>query len=300
VVREELVQALGLLELELDFTEEGMELIDKQKVEELFKRGISDLSQLLNTYKFGRVWKEGVRVALVGAPNAGKSSLLNALLKENRAIVTDIPGTTRDYIEEKMIIDGVLFRLIDTAGFRKTENPIEKEGVRRTWNVVDKADIVVLVHDCTKPLSDEEKELLETELTANQEKLFIYANNKIDLNTEQQPPKLIPHKGVFIETSAKDNVGIESLKNALVMKMLIKTPVENKETVTITNERHYSALLKAKESLSSSLESLRSRESGEFIALNLRVAIDSIGEIIGVVTTEDILNNIFSKFCIGK
>jgi tRNA modification GTPase len=300
VVREELVHALGLLELELDFTEEGIELIDKQKVEELFKHGISDLAKLLSTYKYGRVWKEGVRVALVGAPNAGKSSLLNALLKDDRAIVTDIPGTTRDYIEENMIIDGVLFRLIDTAGLRKTEDQIEKEGVRRTWNVMDKADVVVLVHDSTKLLSDEEKELLESEHTANEDKLVIFANNKIDLKTEQHPQKFVAKTGIFLETSAVNNAGIESLKNALVTNILAKAQVENKESVTITNERHYSALLRAKESLSSSLESLQSGESGEFIALNLRTAIDSIGEIVGVVTTEDILNGIFSKFCIGK
>jgi len=300
MVRDELVQALGLLELELDFTEENIELIDKQKVIDLFKRGISDLSNLLDTYQFGRIWKEGVKVALIGAPNAGKSSLLNALLKENRAIVTDIPGTTRDYIEERMIVDGVLFRLIDTAGLRKTENQIEKEGVLRTWDIVNKADVIVLVHDSTKLLSDEELELLETEQTVNEKKMVIFANNKIDLKNEQQLQKIGPKNGIFLETSALNNTGIDNLKHTLVDNIISKARATDKESTTITNERHYSALLRAKESLSCSLESLLSGESGEFIAQNLRAAIDSIGEIIGVITTEDILNSIFSKFCIGK
>ena len=142
IVREQLVQSLGLLELELDFSEEGIALIDKKKVENLFKLGILEIDQLIKTYKYGKVWREGVRVALVGVPNAGKSSLLNALLKEDRAIVTDVPGTTRDFIEEKMTIAGVLFRMIDTAGLRETEDTVEKEGVHRTWKVIKGSDIM--------------------------------------------------------------------------------------------------------------------------------------------------------------
>jgi tRNA modification GTPase len=135
-VREQLMQSLGLLELELDFSEEGMALIDKNKVENLFKTTILEMDKLIRTYKYGKVYREGVRIALVGIPNAGKSSLLNALINEDRAIVTDIPGTTRDFIEEKLIIEGVLFRLIDTAGLRETEEMVEKEGVHRTWKVI--------------------------------------------------------------------------------------------------------------------------------------------------------------------
>ena len=226
--------------------------------------------------------------------------------------MTDIPGTTRDYIEERMIVDGVLFRLIDTAGLRKTENQIEKEGVLRTWDIVNKADVIVLVHDSTKLLSDEELELLETEQTVNEKKestptiktvekkMVIFANNKIDLKNEQQLQKIGPKNGIFLETSALNNTGIDNLKHTLVDNIISKARATDKESTTITNERHYSALLRAKESLSCSLESLLSGESGEFIAQNLRAAIDSIGEIIGVITTEDILNSIFSKFCIGK
>jgi tRNA modification GTPase len=300
-VREQLVQSLGLLELELDFSEEGIALIDKTKVERLFTLGIGEIDQLLITYKYGKVWREGVRVALVGVPNTGKSSLLNSLLKEDRAIVSNVPGTTRDFIEEKMAIEGVLFRMIDTAGLRKTEDRVEKEGVHRTWKIIKGSDIVVLVHDCTKTITHEEINFLETIIEknkANQE--FIIANNKIDLENEIIPLKYLPENTTVVRTSAVNNIGIEGLKEALFKKVTDKTRAGSKESVVITNERHYSALLKAKESLTSALYSLTTGESEEFIAVDLRTAIDSIGEIIGLVTTEDILNNVFSKFCIGK
>ena len=300
-VREQLVQSLGLLELELDFSEEGVALIDKTKVERLFTLGIGEIDQLLNTYKYGKVWREGVRVALVGVPNAGKSSLLNSLLKEDRAIVSNVPGTTRDFIEEKMTIAGVLFRMIDTAGLRETEDRVEKEGVHRTWKIIKGSEIIVLVHDSTKTMTHDETNFLETIIKENKDNQeFIIANNKIDLEYEKIPYKYIPENTIVVRTSAVNNMGVEELKEALFKKVIDKTQAGSKESVVITNERHYSALLKAKESLTSALYSLTTGESEEFIAVDLRTAIDSIGEIIGLVTTEEILNNIFSKFCIGK
>jgi tRNA modification GTPase len=300
-VRNQLVESLGLLELELDFSEEGIALIDKKKVENLFTLGILELNQLIKTYKYGKVWREGVRVALVGVPNAGKSSLLNALLKENRAIVTSIPGTTRDFIEEKMTISGILFRMIDTAGLRETEDIVEKEGVQRTYKIIKGSDIVVLVHDSTKLITQDESSFLESMRKENKNRQgFLIVNNKIDLKKESMPFKNIPENTSVVETSAVNIVGIERLKDALYKKILDKTQAETNESVIITNERHYSALLKAEQRLSSALESLKTGESEEFIAIDLRAAIDSIGEIVGIVTTEDILNSIFSKFCIGK
>ncbi|RPI04332.1 MAG: tRNA uridine-5-carboxymethylaminomethyl(34) synthesis GTPase MnmE [Ignavibacteriae bacterium] len=299
LVRDQLVQSLGLLELELDFSEEGIALIDKKKVENLFNLGILEIDQLLNTYKYGKVWREGVRVVLVGVPNAGKSSLLNSLLKEDRAIVTNIPGTTRDFIEEKMTIEGVLFRMIDTAGLRETTDLIEKEGVNRTWKIIKGADIIVLVHDSTKTLTDDENIFLETIKNWDRQD-FVIVNNKIDIRNDKTPQYHFPEKTRVVETSAMNHTGIENLKEVLLDKVLDKSEEDYKEAVIITNERHYTALSKAKQSLMSALKSLKSNESEEFIAVDLRSAIDSIGEIIGLVTTEDILNNIFSKFCIGK
>ena len=298
-VREQLVQSLGLLELELDFLEEGIALIDKNKVENLIKLGISEIDGLIKTYKYGKVWKEGVKVALIGVPNAGKSSLLNALLKEDRAIVTDIPGTTRDFIEEKMIIEGILFRMIDTAGLRETEDIVEKEGVNKTWKVISGSDILVLVHDCTKKITSDELKLID-KIRKENNKGIIIACNKIDLQIKKLSDEDISKDIHIIETSSINNTGIEKLKHELFKKVLDKANIESKESVVITNERHYSALLKALHSLNSALKSLKGGESEEFIAVDLRRAIDSIGEIVGIVTTEEVLNNIFSKFCIGK
>ena len=301
IVREQLVQSLGLLELELDFSEENIELIDRIKVENLFKLEILEIDQLLKTYKYGKVCREGVRVALVGIPNAGKSSLLNTLLKEDRAIVTNIPGTTRDFIEEKMTIAGVLFRMIDTAGLRETEESIEKEGVNRTWKVIQKADIIVFVHDCTKLMVQDEVKYIESILKENKNNQeIIIANNKVDLQNKILPLQRISEKISVIDTSASNNADVERLKDELFKKVLDNAQIESSESVIITNERHYSALLNAKKSLTAALDSLKKGKSEEFVAIDLRVTIDSIGEIIGLVTTEDIINNIFSKFCIGK
>ena len=299
IVREKLLQSLGIIELELDFSEEGIALIDKKKVENLFKLGILEIDHLLRTYKYGKVWREGVIVALIGLPNAGKSSLLNVMLKENRAIVTEVPGTTRDFIEEKITIEGVLFRMIDTAGIRETEDVIEKEGIYKTWKIIQRSDIIVLVHDSSKAIAKDEINILET-IKKEKRKKLIVANNKIDLQVKKTQFEGILKEILVVETSAIDNTGIERLKDVLFQKVLGQTQVESKESVIITNVRHYFALMNTKQSLTSALNTLKKGESEEFIAVDLRAAIDSLGEIIGIVTTEDILNNIFSKFCIGK
>jgi|WetSurMetagenome_2_1015567.scaffolds.fasta_scaffold07246_4 tRNA modification GTPase len=296
-IRDQLIQSIGLLELELDFLEDDIELINREKIDESIKFGILEIEKLIDTYKYGKVLREGVRVALVGMPNAGKSSLLNVLLHEDRAIVTNIPGTTRDFIEEKILISGILFRIIDTAGLRPTEDTIEQEGIKRTWKIAQTSDIIVLVHDCTKSITRIELELIEyIRKNHSQCNLFI-ANNKKDLQMEKA---LVDIQERIIDTSTLSHEGIEQLLDEMKKNVLENEQTDSRESVTITNERHYSALLKAKEGLSASLESSRLKKSGEFIALDLRRAIDAIGEIIGLVTTEDILNSIFSKFCIGK
>jgi len=299
-IQDQLVKAAGLIELELDFVEEDIELVDKKKFQEMIETEIIMIEKLLDTFKYGRVWREGVRVALVGIPNAGKSRLLNALLQEERAIVTSIPGTTRDFIEERIVISGVLFRIIDTAGLRQTEDSIEQEGVKRTWKIAKNSDVIVLIHDSTSFITNDELDLIGYFQQNFPEIYLIIANNKIDLK-ERKSIDNDEIKGIqIVGTSALSHEGIEPLKIGLERYILEKTQSDNRESVTITNERHYNALLRAKEGLTSSLESLKSGESEEFIALDLRRAIEAIGEIIGVITTEDILNDIFLKFCIGK
>jgi tRNA modification GTPase len=299
-IRNQLIESVSVIELELDFVEEGIELIDKQKVGDLLNNSLKEIEGLISSYKYGKVWRDGVRVALIGAPNAGKSSILNVLLNEERSIVTDIPGTTRDFIEEKLIIGGVLFRMIDTAGLRKAKDPIEREGVKRTLKVIKESDILVLVHDSTKLLNKDEIEFIEDVKKHRHRKRLIIINNKCDLRSKVSLQQAIVADYTVIATSAVDHTGIEALKGLLVKDILFNTGAENKESITITNERHYTALVRAREGISLSIDSLKSGESEEFIAVNLRQAIDSIGEIIGIVTTEDILDNIFSKFCIGK
>jgi tRNA modification GTPase len=187
--------------------------------------------------------------------------------------------------------------MVDTAGLRETEDVVEKEGVLRTWKVIRGSDVVVFVHDSTQAITREELQLLEK---IKKHKEIIIANNKIDLQANNLPDDFVSKYTLLIETSATNNVGIEQLKDSLFNVVIGSTRSETRESVIITNERHYSALLKAKHSMTSAIDSLKNGKSEEFIAVDLRSAIESIGEIIGLVTTEEILNSIFSKFCIGK
>lgn len=304
-VRDQLVDTIGLLELELDFAEDGFEFLDKSRVAKQIENSISQLDDLLSSYSVGKVYRDGVKVVLAGAPNVGKSSLLNTLLRENRAIVTDTPGTTRDTIEETITIDGLLFNITDTAGLRKTNDPIEKEGVRRTDERIANCDLLLLMFDSSASLSDEERiqaeGLIEKIKQAGATPILVL--NKIDLKTQrngffkkESALSALP----IAKISAKTTEGLDELKKLIVNTALHGKKAVSESGITITNARHYSALLKANESLKLSLGSLNSKQSGEFIALDLRAALDSLGEIIGAVTTDDILNKIFSAFCIGK
>lgn len=302
-IRNDLVETAGLIELELDFVEEGIVLTDKEKLETQLGRTIAEINALMETYKYGKVVREGLKVALIGAPNAGKSSLLNALLDESRAIVTDIPGTTRDFIEERLIIGHGMFCVTDTAGLRETNETIEKEGIRRTWKIVEDSDIVVFVHDTTKEFSSEETGYMQKIRTVNPRALrVILADNKYDLRKEKIGDfHWIASENVrIVQTSAITSRGIDGLRNALLDEIPKDTPYEGRESAIITNGRHYSALMRAGERLEAALSSLERKLSGEFVALDVRAALDALGEIVGIVTTESIINDIFAKFCIGK
>ena len=292
-MREQLVGALGLLELELDFVEEDVEFVDKAKFTAHIKNVIIEIENLLSTYKKGKMWREGVQVALVGPPNAGKSSLLNALLNEERSIVSHVPGTTRDFIEEKITIEGLLFRIIDTAGLRHTEDSIEKEGVRRTRKIIEDSDIVVLVHDCTVPFSEDEKALME-------KKTGLLALNKVDLNPEINIGQFTRPNWTLFATSALKRNGLNKLRNGLASSFNDPLLPYASETFVISNQRHFLALERTGQHVKSALISLEEKKSNEFIAVDIRSAIDAIGEIVGFVTSEEMLNSVFSKFCIGK
>lgn len=288
-LREQLINASSSVELGLDFAEEDIEFIDNSALLKIINSIIAEIDKLLATYSFGRVMRDGVNVALVGKPNVGKSSLLNYMLKESRAIVSHIPGTTRDVIREEVSIDGILFRLFDTAGIRMSNDDIEKEGVFRSREAVKNADLVLFINDVEQGLSTELYKELE-KLVAP--KNIITVMNKIDL-IEGISPK------ADVALSAKSGFGTENLFRIMIEKTL-GTNNYSEKTVLVSNLRHYRCLKKAIGCLGSTLVTIKENLSGEYISVDLRAAAVSLGEIIGDVTTDDILNNIFSKFCIGK
>jgi len=305
-VRDQLIEVIGLLELELDFAEDGYEFTEKSRVAGQLRSAISQINDLLLTYSIGRTYRDGVKVALAGAPNVGKSSLLNALLQEDRAIVTDVPGTTRDIIEESISLGGLLFDLSDTAGLRNTQDPVEQEGVRRAEERLSNCDILVLMLDGTRPVGDEEATAINRLASAIElrEARCIFVLNKLDVMDLQKNPILevehITAKHDVVKISAKTHQGLEALKDLLVRSALRGMPPRSEGGVIITSARHFSALERTVKSLTLALETVEAGRSGEFVAVDLRTGLDALGEIIGVISTEDILNSIFSRFCIGK
>lgn len=289
VLRQSLLDTLSFLELELDFAEEEVEFVARGELTQKIISIIENIDNLLKTYSFGKVIRDGVNVAIVGKPNVGKSSLLNYLLKESRAIVSHIPGTTRDIIREEISIDGILFKLYDTAGIRFSEDIIEIEGVRRSNEAIVNSDIVLFVNDVEQGISED----LYKELIALKTKdRIIKVVNKIDLGRGDNVVDAV-------EISALTGQGIDNLIATMREIALIHNNYSEK-SVMVSNIRHYQCLKTAKNSLENSLSSIDQMLSGEFITVDLRIAADSLGEIIGEVTSEDVLNNIFSKFCIGK
>lgn len=288
-LRNSLINTSSLIELELDFAEEDLEFVSFQQVLNQLDEIENEIDKLISTYSFGRIMKDGINVALVGKPNVGKSSLLNYLLKEKRAIVSEIPGTTRDIIREEVNIDGMLFTLFDTAGIRITEDEIEREGVNRSVETIKNADVVVFLNDAQKGIS---KSLHEKLKTITDEKRILTVLNKIDLSPNQEI-------NCDAKISAKTGEGIDSLFSILKKKATGAETYSEKSAI-VSNMRHYEALKRAKQFLQNAKNSIQLKLSGEFIAVDLRNAESSLGEIIGRVTSEDILNNIFMKFCIGK
>ncbi len=288
-LREELINSSSLIELELDFVEENIEFVSLEQIKKKLEGIIKEIDALLESYTFGRIIRDGVNVALVGKPNVGKSSLLNYMLKESRAIVSHIPGTTRDVIREEVSINGILFRLYDTAGIRFTEDTVEKEGVTRSRNAVKNSDIVIFIYDVNSGYA---AGLYKEILKLIPEERIIKLLNKIDLNRKSNIPS-------DVKISALTGEGINDLFQLLETKAMGSKSYTEKNAV-VSNLRHFEALKKSKESLIRAIDSIDKKFSGEFIAVDLRSAENSLGEIIGKVTSDDILNNIFSHFCIGK
>lgn len=291
-LRDQLLHITSLLELELDFSDhEDLEFADRSELIALAKTIEEKVSSLLNSFKLGNAIKHGVPVAIVGKTNAGKSTLLNALVGEERALVSDINGTTRDTIEDIVNIAGTLFRFIDTAGIRRTDDIVETMGIERTFQTIAKADIVLWVIDA-QDSKDMLKELEQQMRQHCDSKKLICVFNKTDLQTPQFIPKGID----TVSISAKKNIGMDKLRDLLK----VSTDTAPTEDVIVSNIRHYEALCEARTSLKRAQSGLINHLSGEFVSQDLRACIQSLSEIVGDITSQSVLNNIFSHFCIGK
>ena len=296
-LRERLLKFSALIELELDFSQEDVEFADRKQFYVLINELQGSTDKLINSFRLGNVIRNGVSVAIVGKPNAGKSTLLNRLLNENRAIVSDIPGTTRDTIEEVINIDGILFRLIDTAGIRQhTTDTIETAGIERSLEKMREADIVLYLFDVR---NDKVEEVQEWCMEAKKLdiKYLLVANKTDELEETKARQKLSALEHVIF-ISAKQNLHIEVLREKMV-DTVIQGQVQPENTI-ITNARHYHALKEVSRSLSEIKRGLDDKLPGDLLALDIRRCLHYLGEITGEITNEDQLDYIFSKFCIGK
>jgi tRNA modification GTPase len=297
-LRDRLTNVCADIEAYIDFPEDEIEAASEKELLGLMRGIGKELRTLLKTYDEARFFREGLYTAIVGRPNVGKSSLLNALLKKERAIVTEIPGTTRDVIEECLNIKGLPLRIMDTAGIREVEDMAEREGVKRSLKSIDNADLVIAILDQSEPLQPEDFDIIEKVKNKN----TIFVLNKCDLQKNDKkslPAGVVNPLSCILEVSATRGDGLEELKESIFSSCL-RDWKEEREGVVVTNIRHKLSIEKAEASVGRAVDALTGDQPLEIVALELREALDSLGEIVGVVTTEDILNKIFSDFCIGK
>jgi tRNA modification GTPase len=299
ILRDGLKELCAHLEAYIDFPEDDIETASKENMLGSMKEIEKELQKLLKTYDEARFFREGLSTAIVGRPNVGKSSLLNALLQKDRAIVTALPGTTRDVIEEYLNINGLPLRIMDTAGIRDVQNIAEKEGVKRSLQSIENADIVIAVFDESEPLKDEDFEVIEKIKGKN----AIIVLNKCDLSSACDKVALASRLGLYdspvLNISAIRGDGLEELKDRIFNSSL-KDWKEEREGILITNLRHKIAIENAIASLRRAVSGFKEKNPLEIVALELRDSLDRLGEIVGAVTTEDILDSIFKNFCIGK
>ncbi len=305
-LREELLNFASLIELELDFAEEDVEFADRTQFKELLTRIEFVLKRLIDSFAVGNVIKNGIPVAIVGEPNVGKSTLLNALLNEDRAIVSDIAGTTRDTIEDELVINGIGFRFIDTAGIRETKDVVESIGIKKTFEKIEQAQVVLYLSESQKSKVKSDELTIEIEKVKNKysNKTIVAIINKVDLLSNEEVRHIKEQLSTFdfqlstIFISAKQKTGIDELKNQL-LSFVNTGALRNNETI-VTNTRHYDSLLKALEEIQKVRFGLDSGLSSDLMAIDIKQALYYFGEITGEVTNDELLGNIFANFCIGK
>ena len=299
-LREELLNFASLIELELDFAEEDVEFADRFQFKDLVERIRFVLKRLIDSFAVGNVIKNGIPVAIVGEPNVGKSTLLNALLNEERAIVSAIAGTTRDTIEDELVIEGIGFRFIDTAGIRETKDLVERIGIKKTFEKMKQAQVIVLLFSAEEFKTESKRLKVEIEKIKNRFPLkpLIIIANKIDTLNDSELKTLKSEFENLHLLSAKSGVGVESLKEKLI-GFVNTGALRNNETI-VTNTRHYDSLLKAFQEINSVKAGLETGISGDLLAIDVRQALFHFGEITGEITSDDLLGNIFANFCIGK
>ena len=299
-LRQELLNFASLIELELDFSEEDVEFADRQQFEDLLQRIVKVLKYLIDSFSTGNVIKNGVPIAIVGAPNVGKSTLLNALLNEEKAIVSTIAGTTRDSIEDEITIEGVKFRFIDTAGIRQTNDTVEAIGIEKTFKKIAQSQVVLQLFDGSK-ISDETysdiKNQIEKKLSQYPDKQQLIVVNKIDTSNMKTVKKCFDQYD-YLTISAKTGEGVEALKKQL-FGLVQMGKLHNNDTI-ITNARHYDALRQALDNIQKVQNGLKIGLSGDLLAIDIREALHHFGRITGEISTDNLLGNIFANFCIGK
>jgi len=297
-LREELIKFASLIELELDFSTEDVEFADRVQLQELLNRLKQVLRKLIDSFALGNVLKNGIPVAIVGEPNVGKSTLLNALLNEDRAIVSPVAGTTRDTVEDEMIIEGMSFRFIDTAGIRDTQDQIESIGIEKTFEKINQAKVVLYLFDASTSTFDRVSKELEKLEADTKGKQLIAIANKVDRGDATQIESTFGGIDNILFISAKQKAKVERLKVLLTEK--VKQGLLSNDDVIVSNSRHYEALSQALNHVVQVQEGLESGISGDLLAMDIRQSLFHLGEITGEITTDDLLDSIFRDFCIGK
>ena len=300
LLREELLNFASLIELELDFSEEDVEFANMKAFEDLLVKIISTLKNLIDSFSLGNVIKDGIPISIVGEPNTGKSTLLNSILNEDKAIVSNIAGTTRDSIEDEIVINGINFRFIDTAGIRTTEDEIESIGIRKTFENINKSNIVLYVIDSSKISSDildSTKDKIDKLISTYSNKNILLIANKIDLGNLSFIEQEFSDYDL-ISISAKDNLNIDKLKTKI--SSYIELGIVNNSSSVVTNSRHFSVLNNALTEVQNVYSGMKDGISSDLLAVDVRQALYHFGELTGEITNDELLGNIFSKFCIGK